>query len=86
MLLPGFIAVAIPPVVGFGLGPAALGGTLGGGLLAWVMTYGTYRGVYAYLFEIAWVPGMWVGAGLALGSAFGMVSSALAIRRHLREV
>ena len=59
---------------------------LGGGLLAWAMTYGTYRGVYAYLFEISWVPGMWVGAGLATGSVFGMVSSALAIRRHLREV
>jgi cell division transport system permease protein len=59
---------------------------LGGGLLAWAMTYGTYRGVYAYLFEIAWVPGSWVLLGLLTGSAFGMVSSALAIRRHLREV
>ena len=59
---------------------------LGGGLLAWAMTYGTYRGVYAYLFEIAWVPGAWVAAGLAVGSVFGMISSALAIRRHLREI
>ena len=37
MLLPGTIAVAIPPVVGFGLGPEALGGTLGGGLLGCVL-------------------------------------------------
>ena len=37
MLLPGFIAVAVPPVVGFGIGPAALGGTLGGGLLGCVL-------------------------------------------------
>ena len=37
MLLPGVIAVAVPPVVGFGLGPAALGGTLGGGLLGCVL-------------------------------------------------
>ena len=37
MLLPGVIAVAIPPVVGFSLGPAALGGTLGGGLLGCVL-------------------------------------------------
>lgn len=59
---------------------------LAGGVLAWVMTYGTYRGVYAYLFEVSWVPGAWVGAGLAAGSVFGMLSSALAIRRHLREV
>ena len=37
MLLPGVIAVAVPPLVGFGLGPAALGGTLGGGLLGCVL-------------------------------------------------
>jgi K(+)-stimulated pyrophosphate-energized sodium pump len=37
MLLPGTIAVLVPPIVGFGLGPAALGGTLGGGLLGCVL-------------------------------------------------
>ena len=37
MLIPGAIAVAVPPIVGFGLGPAALGGTLGGGLLGCVL-------------------------------------------------
>ena len=37
MLLPGAIAVAVPPVVGFGLGPEALGGALGGGLLGCVL-------------------------------------------------
>ncbi|MEM7003907.1 MAG: sodium-translocating pyrophosphatase, partial [Pseudomonadota bacterium] len=37
MLLPGVIAVAVPPVVGFGLGPEALGGTLGGALLGCVL-------------------------------------------------
>ncbi len=37
MLLPGAIAVAVPPIVGFGLGPEALGGTLGGGLLGCVL-------------------------------------------------
>jgi len=37
MLLPGVIAVLAPPIVGFGLGPAALGGTLGGGLLGCVL-------------------------------------------------
>ena len=37
MLLPGTIAVLVPPVVGFGLGPAALGGALGGGLLGCVL-------------------------------------------------
>jgi len=37
MLLPGLIAVLVPPIVGFGIGPAALGGTLGGGLLGCVL-------------------------------------------------
>ena len=37
MLLPGIIAVAVPPFVGFGLGPEALGGTLGGALLGCVL-------------------------------------------------
>lgn len=37
MLLPGVIAVAVPPLVGFGLGPHALGGTLGGALLGCVL-------------------------------------------------
>ena len=37
MLLPGIIAVAVPPVVGFTLGAEALGGTLGGGLIACVL-------------------------------------------------
>jgi len=37
MLLPGLIAVAVPPAVGFGLGPEALGGTLGGALLGCVL-------------------------------------------------
>lgn len=58
----------------------------GGGIFALGLTYATYRGVYAYLFEIAWVPGGWVALGLGIGSLFGMASSAFAIRRHLHEV
>ncbi|MEM7080262.1 MAG: sodium-translocating pyrophosphatase [Pseudomonadota bacterium] len=37
MLLPGVIAVGVPPLVGFGLGAEALGGTLGGALLGCVL-------------------------------------------------
>jgi len=37
MILPGVLAVAAPPVVGFGLGAEALGGMLGGALLAGVI-------------------------------------------------
>ena len=37
MILPGAIAVFLPPLVGFGLGPQALGGLLGGGLVGCVL-------------------------------------------------
>jgi K(+)-stimulated pyrophosphate-energized sodium pump len=37
MVIPGVIAVAAPVLVGFGLGPSALGGMLGGGLLGCVL-------------------------------------------------
>ncbi|GAB3027188.1 sodium-translocating pyrophosphatase [Bowmanella dokdonensis] len=37
MILPGVLAVAVPPVVGFGIGPHALGGMLGGALLGCVL-------------------------------------------------
>lgn len=59
---------------------------LAGAFLACALTYGTYRGVYSYLFEIAWVPGSWIAIGLLAGAAFGAFSSGLAIRRHLQEV
>jgi cell division transport system permease protein len=63
----------------------AIAGLLGG-LFAWAMTYATYRGVYAYLFDVAWVPDGWVGLGLAAGGLFGAFSSMLAIRRHLEQI
>ena len=37
MLLPGAIAIAVPPVIGFGIGAEALGGALGGALLGCVL-------------------------------------------------
>ena len=37
MLLPGGIAVAVPPLVGFTLGAETLGGVLGGGLIGCVL-------------------------------------------------
>lgn len=63
----------------------AMAGVLGG-LFAWGLTYATYRGVYSYLFEVAWLPTEWITLGLLAGGVFGAVASALAIRRHLREV
>jgi cell division transport system permease protein len=63
----------------------AIAGLLGG-LVAWALTYGTYRGVYTYLFEVEWMPDNWVALGLAAGGLFGAFSSMLAIRRHLEDL
>ncbi len=63
----------------------AIAGLLGG-LLAWLLTYATYRALYAYLFALAWIPPLWILLGVLVGIAFGALSSAFAIRRHLREV
>lgn len=63
----------------------AMAGMLGG-LVAWLATWATYRGVYAFLFAVAWIPGAWVATGLGAAVAFGVLASALAIRRYLREV
>jgi cell division transport system permease protein len=63
----------------------AMAGLLGG-LLAWGLTYTTYRVVYSYLFAVAWIPGAWIFAGLAGGGLFGALASGLAIRRHLRDL
>jgi cell division transport system permease protein len=63
----------------------AIAGLIGGGI-AWALTYATYRGVYAYLFEVSWMPGSWVALGLLAGCLFGALSSMLAIRRHLEEI
>ncbi len=75
---------------GFIRGPFLLEGAITGligGVLAWLMTWGTYRGAYAFLqFEVAWIPPTWIFAGLATGAVFGAIASTLAIGRHLREV
>jgi cell division transport system permease protein len=63
----------------------AMAGLLGG-LLAWLLTYATYRGAYAFLFALAWIPGVWILGALAAGALFGAFSSGMAIRRHLRDL
>lgn len=57
-----------------------------GGVLAIVLTWIAWRTVDTMLFELAWIPGAWLVAGLLAGAVFGSFASALAVRRHLREV
>ena len=57
-----------------------------GGILAILLTWGTYQAVSHFLFQLEWIPLAWSGGGLLVGVAFGAMASSLAVRRHLREV
>jgi cell division transport system permease protein len=57
-----------------------------GGILAILLTWGTYQAVTRFLFHIEWIPPAWSGAGLLMGVVFGAMASSLAVRRYLREV
>ena len=63
----------------------AIAGLLGG-VLAAFLTYLAFRTLYAFLFTLSWIPGGWVLLGIASGAALGVLSSAVSVRRHLREV
>jgi cell division transport system permease protein len=57
-----------------------------GGVLAVALTFLVFRIVYRFLFTVSFVPASWVLAGLGAAIGFGILSSALSVRRHLREV
>lgn len=59
---------------------------LSGGLLAAAFTYGSHRAMSRAIFRLEWIPSDWVVAGVAAGGLFGLVASAVALRRYLREV
>lgn len=63
----------------------AMAGLLGGGV-ALALTWVTHRAVSSYFFAVEWIPLTWVAGGIALGILFGVLSSSLAVRKHLREV
>ena len=57
-----------------------------GGAMAAGLTYLSYEAVGRALFPLEWLPLAWTLAGVAAGAFFGLVSSAVAVRRYLREV
>lgn len=63
----------------------ALAGAIGA-VIALGLTRATYMSVSTMLFTVEWIPGEWVGIGVAVGVVFGMIASSMAVRRHLREV
>ena len=57
-----------------------------GGVLAVVLTYLSFHFVTVTLIEVSWIPLAWAALGVAAGAAYGLLSSAFAVRRHLRAV
>ena len=62
-----------------------LAGTVGG-LIAAALTYGAFRVVSLTLFDLDWLPPSWALIGVTVGAVYGLLSSAVAIRLHLRAV
>ncbi len=57
-----------------------------GGLLALALTLGIYFLVSRVLFQIAWIPDLWVISGVGAGGLIGCLAAARAIRRELRAI
>jgi cell division transport system permease protein len=57
-----------------------------GGLLAAGLTWGTYRILGDNMFHVQWLPSEWIVLVVLVGTGFGLVSSAVAVRRHLAQV
>ena len=41
---------------------------------------------YSGDFDAAWLPAEWAIVGVLAGGVYGLVSSAVAVRRHLRSI
>ncbi len=59
---------------------------LAGAVLALALTFLSHELVTAFLFDIEFLPASWIVAGVLSGALFGIVASAWAVRRYLREV
>jgi cell division transport system permease protein len=57
-----------------------------GGLGALALTYLVYDLLSGALFQLEWLPDVWILVGLAAGAVLGVFSSFVAVRRHLGEV
>lgn len=57
---------------------------LAGGLLALLLTGGVYWILDRVLFSVAWLPDLWVAAGVCGGGLLGMLAAALAVRKEIR--
>jgi len=57
-----------------------------GGALAAVLTWVTYRLLGSTMFSVEWLPSEWIVLTVLGGTAFGLLSSLVAVRHHLARV
>jgi cell division transport system permease protein len=57
-----------------------------GGLLAAALTYATYEVLGSTMFRVEWLPSEWIVLTVLAGTVFGLISSLIAVRRHLAQV
>ena len=57
-----------------------------GGIVALLLTWGTYRVVDGTLLPLAWIPEWWVGVGLLLATLLGVLAAARAVRIELKKI
>jgi cell division transport system permease protein len=57
-----------------------------GAVLAVLATWSIYRALSPGMFTMKWLPDTWVLGIIAAGTILGSLASAVAVRRHLREI
>ena len=57
-----------------------------GGVIALLAAYGVFDALSKKLFQLEWLPDLWVIGLLLAGAALGALASTVAVHRHLREV
>lgn len=59
---------------------------LAGAILAIIVTWLAYGSLSKRLFQLEWLPDLWVLGIVVAGALLGAISSSIAVRRHLREI
>ena len=72
-----------PVLAGLLISPSVQGVLLG---VAAVLTFLAFEAVSATLIQVMWLPAEWALAGVLAGGLYGLLSSAVAVRRHLRSI